>query len=145
MSFVYTVANQKKENKNYIMNKPISYDLAKLLRDKGFDEFCFYHYYIDGNYTKTIDGDFKNSTIKHQHPLELEIECSAPTISDVVTWLYEKYGIWIQPMIYRRNPNDFIGAIYYNTNNSHFTESSNDPRKAIEAAIEYTLNNLIHI
>ena len=53
------------------MNTPVSFELAKLLKEKGYPfEFI------------TV-GELK------------EVPLNIPTIAEVVMWLYEKYGIWI--------------------------------------------------
>jgi len=108
------------------MNKPVSYKLAKLLKEKGISfetEICY------SSVTKVTSVSYT--------------EIAAPTIAEVVMWLYEKHGIWIQPMIYRRNPDDFIGGIYYNKSETYFTDPFSTPTEAYEAGIVYTLNNLM--
>jgi hypothetical protein len=85
-------------------------------------------------------------------------------IADVVMWLYEKHGIWINvcPTIIEYNyRKDSIGFIYHITKletylnygkmygsedvgifqNSYYF---NSPTEAYESAIEYALNNLIN-
>jgi hypothetical protein len=60
------------------MNKPVGFKLAKLLKEKEYQEKVNTKYgYCDGG---EID--------------ELE-EFSAPTIADVIMWLCEKHEIWI--------------------------------------------------
>ena len=80
------------------MNTPVNFELAKLLKEKGFDKPVKQRYFIAEN----IDSD--------RFPF-LQEECalhnwndyddsstsyySAPTIAEVVMWLYEKHGIWV--------------------------------------------------
>lgn len=58
-------------------------------------------------------------------------------------WLYEKHSIWVGV------DKTFSKEFFYNivTNNEHNSKESKDfyslPTEAYEAAIEYTLNNLI--
>ena len=86
-----------------------------------------------------------------------------PTTADVVMWLYEKHGIWINvcPTIIEYNSRkDCIGFIYLITKLKTYLENGkmygnddkgifsnsyyyNSPTEAYESAIEYTLNNLI--
>jgi hypothetical protein len=99
------------------MNKPISYPLAKLLKEKGFDEPCPNLYYQPER-------------------------CKKPTIADVIMWLYEKYGIWVN--VYMMDTNIFYWCI--DTNDDEYTSddiSFKEPTEAYEAVIEYTLTKLI--
>ena len=50
-------------------------------------------------------------------------------------WLYEKHKIWINPT-YQYNK-------FFWKFGSYQTQEYNSPTEAYEAAIEYTLNNLI--
>lgn len=112
------------------MNIPVSHELAQLLREKKINIYSEYRY-TDFNGIEKLEKDAS------------EVFPYAPTIAEVVMWLYEKHGIWIQAMIYRRNPNDFIGGVYYGQLENYFTKPYNTPTEAYEAAIEYVLNNLI--
>jgi hypothetical protein len=66
-----------------------------------------------------------------------------PTISEVVMWLYEKHGIWITVtsisqeswQCHMTKKGDSLGKCYL--------EDFYNPTEAYEAAILYTLNNLI--
>lgn len=80
--------------------------------------------------------------------LEKNIPMSVnPTIAEVVIWLYEKHGIWIGVICDVGNDLLFTFKIYSTKIgeercivNGNMYES---PTEAYEAAIEYTLNNLI--
>ena len=65
-----------------------------------------------------------------------------PTISDVVMWLYEKHGIWVYVDFY--NENRWFG-VFRNKEGvkTELFDVFNSPTEAYEAAIEYTLKNLI--
>ena len=85
-------------------------------------------------------------------------------IADVVMWIYEKHGIWINvcPIIIEYNyTKDCInftylitklktylenGKMYGNDDKGIFSNSYyyDSPTEAYEAAIEYTLNNFIN-
>ena len=76
----------------------------------------------------------------------------SPTISDVIMWIYEKHEIWIQVNITRYGKfwgNVFLKEEYNDLKNPFNWEfvnqiiDFNSPTEAYEAAIEYTLNNLI--
>ena len=149
------------------MNTPVSFPLAKLLKEKGFDEKC---------------NDFWVETLKHQLNIpRLGIEdfeaqpprilsfspveeyhithCLAPTIAEVIRWLYEKHDIWIE-VTTNNNPQvrkEFVSfnarvihrdrnikfRVLMNTQINKYTEPFNSPTEAYKAAIEYVLNNLI--
>ena len=71
----------------------VSFKLAKLLKEKGFDE-------VTGKYWAKINqSDLevvlnKDWMIHKWNSLNKPI-WSAPTIAEVVMWLYEKHDIWI--------------------------------------------------
>lgn len=123
------------------MNNVVSYKIAKLLTDKGYN-IPSDHYYDE-------DGDI----FQHITFLEKDEDYSiyAPTISEVVMWLYEKHGIWINGELYAHLGN--VSKFQF-TIQSHKSKSTNSivqlninpfnsPAEAYEAAIEYTLKNLL--
>lgn len=133
------------------MNTPISFELAKLLKEKGFDEaLTFYFDLQDSNKLKPIP---MSDEINKFHSNRNSLMLSAPTIAEVVMWLYEKHGIWI--VINPHKGEDDLGkpfmefdpevwsftntCILHNTKLLYF----NSPIEAYEAAIEYVLNNLV--
>jgi hypothetical protein len=131
------------------MNTPLNFELSKLLKGKGFDSKCS-HYYIDdfqnfkhdGKLYKTgLPNDIENENIlqfvKRTKQPHL---CNAPTISQVVMWLYDKYDIWISV------DSDADKTFYHTISFDHHISEGlnyNTPTEAYEAAIEYTLKNLI--
>jgi hypothetical protein len=72
---------------------------------------------------------------------------SAPTIAQVVMWLYKKYGIWIEVNLPLYDDFKFTiiecNTIAGKLLNKISDESYDSPTEAYETAIEYTLNNLI--
>lgn len=111
------------------MNTPVSFLIAKLLNEKGiiFETKLYY------------SSETKVTSVSYN-------EFAAPTIADVVMWIYEKHGIWIISVpeglsttwafsLFNINPEK--GRIIFNS------PSFDSPTEAYEAAIEYTLNNLI--
>lgn len=120
------------------MNTPVSFEIAKLLKEKGFNEPCRW-YMEDG---VTLSGS--NETNDYLFPGYY----SAPTIAEVVMWLYEKHGIWIDVSLNQfSKPNDlqWMYSILFTKDctYSHSQKSFNSPKEAYEAAIIYTLKNLI--
>lgn len=142
------------------MNIPIKYPIAKLLKEKGFDEQCYYYYEhaITEAYNEqdgysgpfgwekgetNYQSGFHINNSKYDSSNEAWLLCSAPTIAEVCMWLYEKHGIWIYPFRH-----DFNNQFYWHIDTAREDEFTSDnvfnsPTEAYTAAIEYTLNNLI--
>lgn len=128
------------------MNKEVNFKIAKLLRDKEFMDKNMYgdvrlsqpKFYDNTGVIHDIKNAFENTGLNLK-------ECyNAPTIAVVVMWLYEKHGIWI----YVQRDWDVgkclgFEAIIDDNDGSINTETFNSPTEAYEAAIKYTLENLI--
>jgi hypothetical protein len=120
------------------MNKPVNLEIAKLLKEKGFDEWTKLCVADDDD--RALPFDVGNSLHKNSlHPYY-----SAPTICEVLMWMYEKHGIWIE-VTYN---NVFFKANIVNTllqrNETYRKENAyKSPTEAYEAAIVYCLKNLI--
>lgn len=158
------------------MNKEVNFEIAKLLKDKAFDEPTLHLYFEDGIlvencYEDTTGMDYGSAfTVEFSELIDnwnkgwvrkkdgsmcfgcdkskgyLDIY-SAPIISEVIMWIYEKYNIWIHV--------NFANKKYWYFDCNNFGKDGkekslflsnyiyNSPTKAYEAAILYTLNNLI--
>jgi hypothetical protein len=122
------------------MDTPINFELAKLLKEKGFNIPQLY-FYIDGDISWKVD----NTRCRNQ----IEGEYAAPTISEVVMWLYEKHGIWISVIDKNTDQTEWefqtskkgIGLVF--SSGQYPPKFYNSPTEAYEAAIEYCLTNLI--
>lgn len=149
------------------MNTPVSFEIAKLLKEKGFNEpkntmYCrsipmFGNDHVikfhDGNkhQCSNIPHDWNNTQIL----IKSTSYYSAPTIAEVVYWIYSKYDIWISLIpdslsghklldrkfsvsIFRFNMNLNVQAeiLRKDKNILYF----NLPENAFEYAIEYILN-----
>lgn len=119
------------------MNTPVSFELAKLLKEKGFDE---------QNLTIYQDGEvlLLRSTISNSQFMTSR-NYTAPTIAEVVMWLYEKHGVWISVLQMLNNGVTVTWyASYYEQGVGEDIEVYyNSPTEAYEAAILYTLTKLI--
>ncbi len=129
------------------MNKPISFELAKLLKQKNIVikplSLRSETDYVEG-YDWDVDDEEDELKIR-----EFQFEdnvCShlflSPTVGEVVMWLYENHGIWIN--VWMMDKNEFYWGI--DTNEEELTsdiDNFSSPTEAYEAAIEYTLNNLL--
>lgn len=121
------------------MTTHVSFELAKLLKEKGFDKIGKFYYPDDGNLLNKNKGSIRHIAYRIQ----------APTIAEVVMWLYEKHMVWISVSM-ENNEEDKISFYYSITENvdsqTYFRirkSNYNSPTEAYEAAIEYTLKNLI--
>ena len=139
------------------MNTPVSFKISKLLNGKGFDLKTTAYYsglniYLDG-----VRFDYNDKTIESPTHKGNGGLYSSPTIAEVIMWLYEKYGIWIGVDC------DCYGILWYanlsvaseknwdNIDLRHeiisaskkFPNEHNSPTEAYEAALLYTLKNLI--
>lgn len=123
------------------MTKPISFELAKLLKGVGFNLPCLY-YYENG---KLIEPYLENgSSTDTQFRVELsDLEefygswskrISAPTVAEAVMWLHEKYQIWI----YVSKPDENGWVIHWQGIKSYPALTYfNSPTEAYEAGIRY--------
>jgi hypothetical protein len=120
------------------MNTPVSFEIAKLLKEKGFDKPV-------NNYTSERDGDYfsnEKQTISYRNYNEISGSYSRPTISEVVMWIYETHNIWISIDRYidpEQSPDYRYGScIYYDDH--YYGRGNENPTEAYEAAIFYVLN-----
>ena len=137
------------------MNTQVTFELAKLLKEKGYKDKNILgtvrlsepKYYDPNGIIHGIKDAFEEKNYK------IEDCFNAPTIAEVVMWLYEKHGIWI--VVNPHKGEDDLGkpfmefdpevwsftneCIFHNTKLLYF----NSPIEAYETAIEYVLNNLV--
>ena len=149
------------------LNKHVDFSTAKLLKEKGFDEQCDYYYEhaITEAYNEqdgysgpfgwekgetNYQSGFHINNSKYDSSNEAWLLCSAPTIAEVVMWLYEKHGIWIRvtPIPYSDNITHWRWEhmpTKYAIRNAGWKKEEDymSPMEAYEKAIEYCLNNLI--
>ena len=142
------------------MTTPVSFPLAKLLEEKGFEGIKSpLWYYKDGTLHETPTKGYKGLKSWNSWEATQGVRWDAPTIAEVVMWLYEKHGVWVSVDWMKRikpynsgfychlrgtnkslNQDNFI--VINDTLNPGY-EVFDSPTEAYEAAIEYTLNNLI--
>jgi hypothetical protein len=139
------------------MNTQVSFPLAVLLKEKGFSwktgDIDDYdegrHGYFKHNKGRIAPLSYFHFETNHNGVQWTNLNIPAPTIGEVVIWLYEKHGIWIG--VIERDPNQTewefqtskkeIGLIF--ASGQYPPKYYNSPTEAYEAAIEYTLKNLI--
>lgn len=147
------------------MNKEVSFPIAKLLNEKDYSWECE-NFYKKGKYDKKFylttgveyDSDRnciwdwnlnggKSGMLSKVIPYPNErtaIYYSAPTIAEVVMWLYEKHGIWIS--VNKEYHNGVLlgfEAIIDSEDGLIDVGTFATPIKAYEEAIKYALNHSI--
>lgn len=142
------------------MNTPVSFEIAKLLKEKEFDKSTEANWWIlakdhSENYNKKLPVDeSKIFFTENSYELEMATQIdedtehnvyhvlSAPTIADVVMWLYETHKIWIS--VDPNNDTDtWFYTISHNKSETVFGNYSGGPIEAYEKGIEHVLNNMI--
>ena len=122
----------------------VSYEIAKLLKKKGFDERTLYHYTnCDVLQHNIVYNQYKNS--------EMLNACSAPTHQMAMAWLREIYDLHIIAYPFKSD-NDTSTKHYccqvFKTFNllgheKYTNETLISYEEAVEAALKYCLENLI--
>ena len=116
----------------------VSFETAKLLKEKGFDENCDRSYVGDDAEELSWSQGFNNSYYKEFYK-NISI-CSAPRISFVMKWLRKVHNITIGITF-------SSGIISYEIQkNGEFITSIGSSRtyeQMVEEAIKYCLENLI--
>lgn len=133
------------------MNKEVNPETKQLLFDKGW------RYELSESYDPELGGTRVNHSLGEQRWNEgKNLTYVDITIVDIIMWLYEKHGIWIS--VHEENCRGYVGfdfnIVFVGDHEATVTQQEiqykllgetvfNSPTEAYEAAIEYTLNNLI--
>lgn len=132
------------------MKNIVSCDIALKLKEKLFNLECLYHYTTNGalrpNYVHPVGGEYTSEGAWGCcNTLFSDKTCDAPSISQVLEWLREKY--WLHIEIYYvdhgGNPYKFVikqTCIYAEWTNDEFYESY---EAAAMGAILFIIDNLI--
>jgi hypothetical protein len=119
----------------------VSFEVAKLLKEKGFNTPLCCIYDIDGLFVDD-HAEFSNSTDAPG------FECVAPTHQMAMKWLREVHNLHIE-VRYFPTPNIYRYVIIQSP--ATFKDIDSHPQyfnayeEACEAAIKYSLENLIYI
>ena len=116
----------------------VSFETAKLLKEKGFDEATFYDYNERG--TRWFEEVLVN------HNSQGGVAC--PTLQMAMKWLRKVHEIFIRPNISFLYPIRYYCEIFCYGDNLKIqqdvtTETFESPEEACEASIKYCLENLI--
>lgn len=141
-----TTASKPKNKQGYlhfktlkIMNKPVDYQLATLLKEKGYDEKCPHIYSAMEGQEGLLVTLYREKIRNSYGPRTL----TAPTISEIIMWLHEKHGIWIWVSMELGYTNTFCWQLTGEHTSSNYKAFFKSPTEAYADAITYTLNNLI--
>lgn len=113
----------------------VSFEVAKLLKEKGFDEPCLMCYTYDkklGNYGQY--NSYKNSEV---------FSLTAPTLQMAMRWLREVHNVLI---VIDRGEDFYAWQLENNTTGEYLGDIVGECKsyeEACEAAIKYCLENLI--
>lgn len=138
------------------MNTPVSFPIAKLLKEKEFGiNKKYQNYYIENHYYNE-DGDLIECQEQSGSLSLFEDKYSAPTIAEVVMWLFESHNIWIyltrEPITNTFGPviNTETKSIYFNNQSTvsrvtgqKYDPWYNKPENGYQKAIEYVLTEMI--
>jgi hypothetical protein len=120
----------------------VSFEIAKLLKDKGFDEELRTYYDNLGNERALGDdfSDIKNSDTESSTKLSdyLELYCTRPTQQMVMCWLRKTHNLFIGVEL---GVSAYVWTITDMTNNVVIRLDAvvGDYEDVIEAAIKYCL------
>ena len=122
-----------------IQPKYVTFNQAKLLKIKGFNEKCEWLYNEQGEPSGTKMG-------MRGLPNNYSTHYARPEQWMVVEWLLDKYGIYISiDMLYDEGETGFWYCIRQKKDDDEAVCSKEfpSPAEAYEAAFDYVLNNLI--
>lgn len=120
------------------MDTPVILEISTILKEKGYNKPCTHYYY---------NNILDSSVADNWNDLN---GCSAPTISEVVMWLYDNYKIWISVevdingffnyYVTKYNPTDKAWEI---KETSLMNKTDKTPTGGYFGAILFAIKNLI--
>lgn len=120
-----------------IQEEYVSFETAKLLKEKGFNEPTLGNYYIDGRFEESCRVNW------NEH---FKTPISAPTQQMAMRWLREIFKLYISTVTYITKDKSIVWG-YQICNNTHLFKNVdcayNTYEEAAEEAIKYCLENLI--
>lgn len=121
------------------LNKPVSYTLAELLKENGFnvDVYLFY------NISDTKKG-FVWQFREEQNYNNADDKISAPTISEVLVWLWDTHGILINIEIDYDIENSCFSGFSYYVNSMTKESIVMDDEISYETLLDAYLNAIEH-
>ncbi len=119
----------------------VSFETAKLLKEKGFDEYCGYY---------SSDGEYWGYCVYNHMGKDY---ISAPTLQMAMKWLREVYDLHIIVSPYKVGKEEkafhWCCEVYRSFNllgcRKYVNETVKSYEEGVEIAIKYCLEHLIHI
>ena len=124
-----------------IVEDYVSFETAKLLKEKGFDEATIGYYPIIGKAKETFH---KGAAYRWNYFSDRGI--AAPTLQMAMKWLRNKHDIFIEISVDEiLKDNGYQWALYYNSTKEimPYADWEKSYEEACEAAIKYCLEKLI--
>ena len=121
----------------------VSFEIAKLLKDKGFDELCSKKY----NCHKSIVPAGRNIELWQNSEFDVDEECSAPTFQMAMKWIRDIHNLDIIVPPQFDNSKWTYSSIIFKLSipctEIRLNDNKDKKEEAYEAAIKYCLENLI--
>lgn len=144
-----------------MINEDFCFEVAKLLKDKGFNEYCLKNYWSSDK--ELHDWKWELSYNRNSDENRNTKDCAAPTQQMAMKWLREEHQLHISvdvSPIYGKVKDEkgrnTCGLLYwhymasgewvnekYNPNQKAFIVSAKSYEDAVEEALKYSLENLI--
>ena len=123
------------------MNTPVSFEIAKLLKEKGYENEDCESVYLGDFDEEYLPEKIELSTRNLRQRAIGEFDYIAPSIAEVVMWLYDNHKIWISvdPEI---DTDTWFHTITHGKSMTAFGNYSG-PIEAYEKGIEHILNDMI--
>ena len=132
----------------------VSFETAKLLKEKGFDETCRSFWKVWDKHTTLCDCspshmfEYCHNSMLEKYNDEEELNIAAPTLQMAMKWLREEKGVAVIPVLSSVLDNEkFLWDIKIVVAETNDTYSQGwvyeKQEEACEAAIKYCLKNLI--
>jgi hypothetical protein len=120
--------------KNDIEENYVSFELAQLLKDKGFESESHLYY---------SNSELVISQYPHTNNIMQRFRYEAPSLSIAQKWIYENFGIWVHSGMNVSYTDDW----YFSCENWDEVlvclEGYDTPYHALNEGLTYTLKNLI--
>jgi hypothetical protein len=127
----------------------VSFEIAKLLKEKGFDEPCESAYTPEGQYCLSCYLGPVHRKIRNSEAPEYSYGPTAPTLQITMKWLRKVHHLFIFISTWKKLDNE-EDKYYYeirDLNNSDyetlFSSEVGSYEQTCESAIKYCLKNLI--
>ena len=122
----------------------VSFEIAKLLKEKGFDEICFTWYTGKGKF-KQGKNTYDDYHMNHFQDMDVA-KCSAPTLQMAMKWLREVHNLFVDIYYdydfregYKFSIHKLTKGTTLETNNENYSTYE----QACDKAIKYCLENLM--